>query len=104
MFFNGYLLHRSLPNRTASGYRRALVMHYMSAESLLPWRPVDAGDRVAQLDHRDIEIVAGVDPYPWRPREDIMTPHIRPFGDGGCKWNEDADEEEEMDRIAREKA
>ena len=35
VFFNGYLLHRSLKNRS-SGFRRALVNHYMSAESLLP--------------------------------------------------------------------
>ena len=27
VFFNGYLLHRSLPNRAPSGYRRALVNH-----------------------------------------------------------------------------
>ena len=37
VFFNGYLLHRSLPNVAKSGYRRALVNHYMSAESMLPW-------------------------------------------------------------------
>jgi phytanoyl-CoA hydroxylase len=36
-FFNGYVLHRSLPNNAKSGFRRALVTHYMSAESLLPW-------------------------------------------------------------------
>src|SRR3546814_8206279 len=35
--FDGYLLHRSLLNRS-KGTRRALVYHYMSAESLLPWR------------------------------------------------------------------
>ena len=38
LIFNGYLLHRSLPNTGRHGYRRALVNHYMSAESLLPWR------------------------------------------------------------------
>ena len=36
VFFNGYLLHRSLPNVT-KGYRRAFANHYMSAESKLPW-------------------------------------------------------------------
>lgn len=36
MFFNGYLLHRSLPN-VSKGYRRAFANHYMSAESKLPW-------------------------------------------------------------------
>ena len=37
VFFNGYLLHRSLPNKSATSYRRAFANHYMSAESLLPW-------------------------------------------------------------------
>lgn len=36
VFFNGYLLHRSLHN-TSNGYRRAFANHYMSAESKLPW-------------------------------------------------------------------
>ena len=39
LIFNGYLLHRSLQNSGRHGYRRALANHYMSAESLLPWRP-----------------------------------------------------------------
>ncbi|GAA1041653.1 hypothetical protein GCM10009557_65850 [Virgisporangium ochraceum] len=37
VFFNGYLLHRSLPNTGRRGLRRALVNHYMSATSRLPW-------------------------------------------------------------------
>ncbi len=38
VFFNGYLLHRSLPNRAPAGtYRRSLVNHFMSCESYLPW-------------------------------------------------------------------
>ncbi len=37
VFFNGYLLHRSLPNTTTSSFRRAFANHYMSAESMLPW-------------------------------------------------------------------
>jgi len=39
LIFDGYLLHRSLPNTGRHGMRRALVNHYMSAESLLPWFP-----------------------------------------------------------------
>ena len=35
VFFHGYLLHSSLKNRAEEGYRRALVHHYMSAESLI---------------------------------------------------------------------
>jgi phytanoyl-CoA hydroxylase len=41
LVFDGYLLHRSLPNAGQSGMRRALVNHYMSAESLLPWVPAE---------------------------------------------------------------
>jgi hypothetical protein len=39
LLFDGYLLHRSMPNTGRHGMRRALVSHYMSAESLLPWFP-----------------------------------------------------------------
>src|SRR4028119_2021289 len=63
VFFNGYLLHRSLPNKTQGAFRRALVNHYMSAESLLPWRFPGADGRMALADHRDIVLVAGRDPY-----------------------------------------
>ena len=40
VFFNGYLLHRSKPNKT-NGFRRSLVNHYMSASSFLPWNVDD---------------------------------------------------------------
>src|ERR1051326_5268554 len=53
LFFNGYLLHRSLPNYAKSGYRRLLVTHYMSAESLLPWHNLREGERMATADMRD---------------------------------------------------
>jgi ectoine hydroxylase-related dioxygenase (phytanoyl-CoA dioxygenase family) len=87
VFFNGYLLHRSLPNRAKSGYRRALVNHYMSAESFLPWRfPTDPKQSMAQHDYRDIVMVAGRDPYAYKGTEDIAFPHIRPNREGGCRW------------------
>lgn len=63
VFFNGYLLHRSFPNRAQSGYRRVLVNHYMNAASLLPWQlPRDGKTPVAVADYRDIVMVAGQDP------------------------------------------
>jgi ectoine hydroxylase-related dioxygenase (phytanoyl-CoA dioxygenase family) len=74
-FFNGYVLHRSLPNRATSGFRRALVTHYMSARSLLPWT---MGAPRAKPDVRDIVMIAGEDPYAWRGLEDISAPYIRP--------------------------
>lgn len=83
VLFNGYLLHRSLPNYAEAGFRRALVNHYMSAESLLPWfGDLDSG--VGSLDLRDIVMVAGEDPYEWKGIEEINRPHIRPDGKGGC--------------------
>ena len=73
-FFNGYVLHRSLPNNAKSGFRRALVTHYMSAESLLPWT---MGADTARPDVRDIVMISGKDPYAWRDIEDITCPFLR---------------------------
>lgn len=75
-FFNGYTLHRSLDNRRPTGFRRALVNHYMSARSMLPWAfglPPTPRD-----DFRDIVMVAGEDPYVWKGYEDITFPFVRP--------------------------
>ncbi len=75
VFFNGYLLHRSLRNRAKSGFRRALVFHYMRAESLLPWT---CGGRVPPTqDNRDIVLVAGQDPYAWKGAVDQHPAFLR---------------------------
>ena len=86
VFFNGYTLHRSLPNVAKSGYRRALVNHYMSAQSLLPWFAPPAGQKVsiATHDFRDIVLVAGQDPFAYKGTQDIVQAMVRPAGDGGC--------------------
>jgi phytanoyl-CoA hydroxylase len=84
LVFNGYLLHRSLPNTGRHGYRRALVNHYMSAESLLPWSVPPEGTAVAQADFRDVVLVAGQDPYAYKGFEEIRKPRIRPDREGGC--------------------
>jgi len=87
VFFNGYLLHRSLPNRAPEGtYRRALVNHYMSCESFLPWQPPAAGEKVgmAKLDYRDVVVVAGRDPYAHRGYADLAKPLLRRDGRTGC--------------------
>jgi phytanoyl-CoA dioxygenase PhyH len=84
VIFNGYLLHRSLPNTGRRGLRRALANHYMSAESLLPWHSVPDGVHVAKHDYRDIVMVAGTDPYAYKGLDDIARPHSRPDKDGGC--------------------
>lgn len=84
VFFNGYLLHRSLPNYAKSGYRRVLVNHYMSAQSLLPWHTPKDGEWMAIADYRDIVMIAGEDPYGWKGEEEIATASLRPDGEGGC--------------------
>ncbi len=84
VFFHGYLLHRSFPNRAAAGYRRVLVNHYMSAESLLPWFLPPEGVHQGVNDFRDIVMIAGRDPYAWKGLEDKMRPKVRPSGEGGC--------------------
>jgi phytanoyl-CoA hydroxylase len=83
VFFNGYLLHRSMRNRSKGDYRRALVSHYMNAYSLLPWE-LREGERVATADRRDIILVAGEDPYAWKGLEEpAMEVYLRV-----CKANE----------------
>jgi phytanoyl-CoA hydroxylase len=84
VIFNGYLLHRSLPNTGKRGFRRALANHYMSAQSLLPWFSPKDGTPIGQLDYRDIVLVAGRDPYAYKGFTDVARPHVRPDGEGGC--------------------
>ena len=76
VFFNGYLLHSSLKNRASQGtFRRALVNHYCSAETMLPW---DWDGRIPMTaDMRDIVMVAGVDPYAWKGTADITSAYLR---------------------------
>lgn len=97
VFFNGYTLHRSLPNTAVSGFRRSLVNHYCSAETLLPW----FNDQIckgpfANADYRDILLVAGEDPYAYKGVADFAKPHVRASGEGGCgnqERNVDLDED-----------
>ena len=83
LFFNGYLLHRSLPNSGRHGTRRALVNHYMRAESLLPWREAE-GEHYGELDFRDIVMVAGEDPYAFKGFREFSEPQVRAERSGGC--------------------
>jgi ectoine hydroxylase-related dioxygenase (phytanoyl-CoA dioxygenase family) len=91
VFFNGYLLHRSMPNHAPAGtYRRSLVNHYMSCESHLPWGKLAENEHIAHFDFRDVIIVAGQDPYAWKGYSDLNKPSVRPSGQGGCaKWGGD---------------
>ncbi len=75
VFFNGYLFHRSLRNKTEDRFRRALVSHYMSAESMLPWN----WDGRIELkdDMREILMVSGRDPYAYKGIDNITYPYLR---------------------------
>lgn len=76
VFFNGYTLHSSLRNRTDNCFRTALVNHYMSAASMLPWD--QDGKLEPTEDLRDIVMVAGTDPYAWKGTVDCNRPYLRP--------------------------
>lgn len=76
VFFNGYLLHRSRRNKS-KGYRRAIVNHYMSASSLLPWGQDAQGVPVARMDSRKVMLVCGNDPYAWKGEERGSDVHLR---------------------------
>jgi phytanoyl-CoA hydroxylase len=76
VFFNGYLLHKSMRNNS-NGTRRALVNHYMSATSMLPWT-TDGGD-LGAMDMRNVIHVAGNDPYAWKGYDPApATTFVRP--------------------------
>jgi phytanoyl-CoA hydroxylase len=85
LIFNGYLLHRSLPNTAPGSLRRAIANHYMSAQSLLPWRPPREGEHMAIVDDRDIVMVAGTDPYAYKGLEERHHAYLRPDREGGCE-------------------
>jgi phytanoyl-CoA hydroxylase len=83
--FNGYLLHKSLPNLGRRGFRRALVNHYMSAGSPLAWgAPRRVGEYWTDADYRDVVLVAGTDPYAYKGLADLSRPGVRPDREGGC--------------------
>lgn len=76
VFFNGYTLHSSKRNMTTDCFRTALVNHYMSAESMLPWD--QDGKLPATEDLRDIVMISGEDPYAWKGTVEANQPYLRP--------------------------
>jgi phytanoyl-CoA hydroxylase len=78
------LLHRSLAKSGRHGYRRALVNHYISAESPLNWK-VSAGTGPANCDCRDVVLVAGEDLYACKGTADVTQTYVRPDKEGGCE-------------------
>ena len=69
LFFNGYLLHKSTKNRSKNLFRRALVFHYMSAES---WC-----GKGGVADNRDVILACGKDPYEYKGYTNESVPAIR---------------------------
>ena len=76
VIFHGYTLHSSRRNKTKDCFRTALVNHYMSADSMLPWD--QDGHLPPTEDLRDIVLVAGQDPYAWKGTVDVNRPYLRP--------------------------
>jgi phytanoyl-CoA hydroxylase len=84
VFFNGYLPHMSMRNKS-NRFRRAFVAHFMTMQSLLPWNLEAAeieGWRSASADQRAVVPVIGDDPYAakgYRIPDDAM--HLRGYED-----------------------
>ena len=78
VFFSGYLLHSSLKNQS-SGFRRALLYQYVSAETPMAYGhgniPVSN-----YYDNRDFILVRGIDPYAWKAREEVLVATLRAAG------------------------
>jgi hypothetical protein len=80
VFFNGYLLHGSFPNRSSACFRRSLLFVYASAATPMAWHPTDVSKASALSDYRDIVMVAGEDPYAWKGTPDIGRAYVRKPG------------------------
>jgi hypothetical protein len=78
VFFDGYLIHGSYPNRSAGQTRRALLYVYASAETPVLFDP--ASYQPTTEDYPDIVMVAGRDPYGWVQRHRHGEPYLRPAG------------------------
>ena len=79
VFFNGHLLHKSLKNRSAATYRRALVNHYANAWTTLPW---NLAGGIGVDEYRMVVPTTGLDPYAWKgygdqPTHVFIRPHTR---------------------------
>jgi ectoine hydroxylase-related dioxygenase (phytanoyl-CoA dioxygenase family) len=85
VFFNGYLLHGSFPNRSdpnggVGRFRRSLLFVYANAATPMAWHPTDVSKASALYDYRDIVMVAGEDPYAWKGTPDIGRAYVRKPG------------------------
>jgi hypothetical protein len=81
VFFDGYLLHASYPNRTSDAFRRALLYVYCNAD--LPFHFDPTSYEATREDYRDIVLVAGRDPYAWKGIRPLGRPYFRKPGATG---------------------
>lgn len=78
LFFDGYLVHGSFPNRSQDRTRRALLYVYADAASPVMFDPTTY--QPTAQDYRDIVMVSGRDPYAWRGTARRGEPYLRPAG------------------------
>ncbi|MBL8698841.1 MAG: phytanoyl-CoA dioxygenase family protein [Alphaproteobacteria bacterium] len=78
VFFDGYLLHGSYPNRTADRTRRALLYVYADAATPVMFDPTTY--QPTAQDYRDIVMVSGADPYAWKGTARLGEPYLRAAG------------------------
>lgn len=78
LFFDGYLLHGSFPNRSESRTRRALLYVYADAASPVMFDPTSY--QPTAQDYRDIVMVSGADPYAWKGTTRLGEPYLRAAG------------------------
>ena len=78
IFFDGYLIHGSFPNRSAESTRRALLYVYASAQTPVMFDPTHY--QPTAEDYPDIVMVSGRDPHAWVPRRRHGEPYLRPAG------------------------
>lgn len=83
VFFNGYLCHKSLPNKSQTS-RKAIVFHYMNGYSLFPFYLKKDEKRiyVGDTDVREIIPVNGRDPYEYKGYSKESSFHWRILENG----------------------
>ncbi len=78
IFFDGYLIHGSFPNRSADSTRRALLYVYASAQTQVTFDPTHY--QPTAEDYPDIVMISGRDPYAWATRRRHGEPYLRAAG------------------------
>ena len=78
IFFDGYLIHGSFPNRSEQNTRRALLYVYASAQTPVMFDPTHY--QPTAEDYPDTVMVCGSDPRSWVARRRHGEPYLRAAG------------------------